>query len=205
MSYAIIVDGSPKEVSGAFTDETGIQHSASVLRCWSDEELFDIGVYKIEEPELPEFDMVTGSHLMFDGISVHRVYHTIPADLDEERRSKKQQIDAEAECVRMQFITPGSGQAMSYQEKTREAQRYLDSNGEGEYPLLSKEVGITSGTLEGVAMLVLTMHNEWLDVGGKIVRARLLAKKQVDEASTVGDVRAITPIWFPIDGVGDEG
>ena len=105
----------------------------------------------------------------------------------------------------MQFITPGSGQSMSYQEKTREAQRYVDSNGAGEYPLLSKEVGITSETLEGVAMLVLAMHNEWLDVGGKIERARLLAKKQVDEASTVGEVRAITPIWFPIDVVGDEG
>ena len=140
MPYALVKDDTPFEIHGCFVDQDGIQHPSSVLTLWSDEELFDIGVYKIEEPELPEFDVVTGSHLMFDGISVHRVYHTIPADLDEERRSKKQQIDAEAEHVRMQFITPGSGQAMSYQEKTREAQRYVDSNGAGEYPLLSKEV-----------------------------------------------------------------
>ncbi len=96
-------------------------------------------------------------------------------------------IDAAAERCREQWITPGSGQAMSYQKKAAraaEAKAILDGNGalDAEDPrwvLLASEVGITAETVAGVVLAVCGREEAWEAVEAVINGLRLGAKKAV--------------------------
>lgn len=118
-----------------------------------------------------------------------------PVDLDALKLVLKAAVDAAAEVERHRYITSGSGQAMTYQAKAAEAMRYADTEGAGEYPFLSMEVGITGATLADVAAVVLNMHNQWQAIGGQIEQARLSAKAQIDAALDEATARAVLPIW----------
>ena len=183
--HAIIKDGKAEYVHGAFVGTDGFQHPANVLKLWSEEELLAVGVHKIIADHPSDDVIVTGSHLEIIDGKVHRVYETTPYDLDVERKNKKAQIDSEAEAERNKYLTPGAGQAMTYQAKVEEAKRYAVEGDAGDYPFLSEEVGITASTLQGVADVIMTMHNIWLDIGRNIERARLSAKAAVDTAETI--------------------
>ena len=118
-----------------------------------------------------------------------------PVDLDALKVALKAAVDAAAEDERHRYITSGSGQAMTYQAKAAEALRYADTDGAGEYPFLSMEVGITGATLADDAAVVLNMHNQWQAIGGQIEQARLSAKAQIDAAPDETTARAVVPIW----------
>ncbi|MFT0892231.1 hypothetical protein [Pseudochelatococcus sp. G4_1912] len=118
-----------------------------------------------------------------------------PVDLDALKVALKAAVDAAAEVERHRYITSGSGQAMTYQAKAAEAQRYAETDGAGEYPFLSMEVGITGATLADVAAVVLIMHNQWQAIGGQVEQARLFAKAQIDAASDEATARAVVPVW----------
>lgn len=200
MFYAITRDGHPGPVSGVFIDTRGIQHPASVLRLWSEAELATIGVYPIIETSVPEGHRSTGSALHWDAEAktVTRVHATEPVpagDLAAIKRSLKSDIDAQAETERARYITPGSGQAMTYQAKAAEAIRYHEASGAGEYPLLSAEIGVTGATLGDVAATVIAMHNQWLLMGAQIERARLSAKAAIEAAEDEATARTVQPDW----------
>ena len=72
--HAIIINGVPSEVSGSFTDATGVKHPASVLTLWSETELAAVDVYPITEPAVPQGQIATGSALEWDGETVTRVW-----------------------------------------------------------------------------------------------------------------------------------
>lgn len=118
-----------------------------------------------------------------------------PVDLDALKLVLKAAVDAAAEVERHKYITQGSGQAMTYQAKAAEAIRYHETNGQGDYPFLSEEVGVTGDTLADVAATILTMHHEWQIIGGQIERERLAAKKAVELATTITELNNITPVW----------
>lgn len=116
-------------------------------------------------------------------------------DLNELKTALKASIDTAAEIERLKYITPGAGQALTYQTKVMEAQRYIDTDGAGEYPLLSKEIGITGDTLAGVVGVIIDMHNQWLSIGGDIEQVRLDAKAKIDAAEDEETARSIIPVW----------
>lgn len=115
--------------------------------------------------------------------------------LDGERikLSLKAIIDAAAEDERLKYITPGNGQAMTYQQKVAEAQAYkAASNPKAEdYPILSSEVGITAETLSGVADTVLAAFAQWQQIGAAIEAVRLGAKRDIDAAADEPAARAV--------------
>jgi hypothetical protein len=76
---AIIRDGIPEQVWGAFTDNAGIKHSGQVLTLWSEAELAAIDVYPVTDEPVPEGHVVTGSSLHWDGQTVTRVFTSEPA------------------------------------------------------------------------------------------------------------------------------
>lgn len=126
-----------------------------------------------------------------------------PADpertLTEWKAFLTEKIDAEAEATRLNFITAGSGQAMTYQQKSQEAAAVLaDQEPTAEkYPLLAAEIGITAETLEEVAQIVDAAYQAWRVVGGRIEGLRLGAKAAVTAALTVEDAKAAATInWF---------
>lgn len=109
-------------------------------------------------------------------------------------------IDADAEAARLQFVTAGAGQAMTYQAKAAEATACLAdaSPSPASYPLLAAEVGITAETLSEVAGVVNAAYQQWLTIGAAIEAARLGGKKAVTDASDPAAVQAaFDAVTFP--------
>ncbi|EJL57978.1 hypothetical protein PMI09_00683 [Rhizobium sp. CF122] len=121
--------------------------------------------------------------------------NVIPAfpepDLSAIKASLKASVDAAAESERLKYITGGSGQAMTYQQKAEEAKRYtavVEAGGTppepAGFPLLSAEVGITAPTLGDVAAVVNGAFLQWQIIGGAIEAVRLGTKAAIDAATT---------------------
>lgn len=109
------------------------------------------------------------------------------------------EIDASAEIARLRYITGGSGQAMTYQQKAQEASQCLADSAPVavNYPLLSAEVGITAPTLVEVAQIVNTAYRSWVQVGAQIEALRLFAKSAVMAATTIDDAKAAAATTWP--------
>lgn len=122
-----------------------------------------------------------------------------PTPLDERKRATKASIDEAAELARLKYITPGVGQAMTYQQKAAEAATCMvDEDPQPfRYPLLAAEVGITAPTLAGVALVVSQAYAQWAVIGAAIEAARLGAKSAVDAATDAAAVHAVaeTIVW----------
>jgi hypothetical protein len=108
-------------------------------------------------------------------------------------------IDGQAEHERLALITPGSGQAMVYLEKQREARTALAADGdpaEGDYPLLAAAIGVdtdprTGGTVETLvqtAEVILLIAGQWAQAAAGIEGRRLRAKRA---AAAAGDIAAV--------------
>ncbi|APX70547.1 MULTISPECIES: hypothetical protein [unclassified Brucella] len=122
----------------------------------------------------------------------------IPSLADIKRQLAKQ-VDAAAESERLNYITPGNGQAMTYQQKVAEAQAFkVAINPQPvDYPTLSSEVGITADTLDEIANIVLSAFAQWQQIGGMIEGIRLGAKRDIDAAQDEATARAIVDaiVW----------
>lgn len=98
----------------------------------------------------------------------------------------KREIDSAAEAARLRYITPGAGQAMTYQQKIDEVWALAqDAEPTPEnYPLLAAEIGITAPSLDEVAAVVLAAYQQWRVIGRAIEAARLAGKKAISDAET---------------------
>lgn len=106
------------------------------------------------------------------------------------RNKLKYEVDRQAEVERLKYITPGTGQAMSYTEKRDEAIRASKEHSPdaADYPTLSADLGITANTIKEIATVVLDTYSQWKVVNRIIERKRLLAKKAIDSSNTPHDV-----------------
>ncbi|MCX2699269.1 hypothetical protein [Ochrobactrum chromiisoli] len=115
------------------------------------------------------------------------------------KRQLAKQVDTAAENERLKYITPGNGQAMTYQQKVAEAQAFkaATSPQAADYPLLSSEIGITAETLDEVANIVLGAFAQWQQIGAMIEAVRLGAKRDIDAAEDEAEARAIVDaiVW----------
>ncbi len=115
------------------------------------------------------------------------------------KRQLARQVDATAETERLKYITPGAGQAMTYQQKVSEAKAFkvATSPQATDYPILSSEVGITAATLAEVADIVLVAFAQWQQIGALIESIRLGAKRDIDAAENEAAARAIVDaiVW----------
>lgn len=115
------------------------------------------------------------------------------------KTSLKANVDAAAEIERLKFITPGVGQALTYQQKAEEAKACLASSQPDaeDYPLLSAEIGITASDLMGVAQIVSNAYAQWRVVGAAIEAVRLSAKAAIDTAPSfaAADEAASSVVW----------
>jgi hypothetical protein len=112
------------------------------------------------------------------------------------------QIDADAEALRLTLITPGSGQAMEYQETYAQARAALaaaEPVTAFDYPMLAATVGVDvdpqtgkpATDVLGVARSVKAAYEAYLRAGAAIRGARLLAKAEIDAASDADQARAV--------------
>lgn len=95
------------------------------------------------------------------------------------------EIDDISESTRLRFITPGAGQAMTYEAKFREATRPDEPR-----PLITAEAEALEISVAEVAQTVITAHTLWQQVGSRIEALRLKAKRDIREATTVAEMHA---------------
>lgn len=109
------------------------------------------------------------------------------------------QVDSAAERERLKYITPGAGQAMTYQEKFAEVVRYeADPNPLKEnYPMMTAEIGVTGGSLTAVAQAIRAAYDQWKQIGTAIEVVRLTAKAGIDKATTEKAAQAAANVTWP--------
>lgn len=110
-------------------------------------------------------------------------------------------IDADAERVRLRYISPGDGMQMVYREKFEQAQgvqamgqdtanALSQASREAQFPTLSASVGSEAPTLWDCAQLVLQRYTQFAALSLQTERARLSGKKAVSESSSVAQAQA---------------
>ncbi|MCJ2102466.1 hypothetical protein [Methylobacterium sp. E-046] len=138
----------------------------------------------------------------------------VAAALPRLKADLKAQIDARAEALRLTLITPGSGQAMEYQEAYAEAVQ-VDAAVKANpgatfdppaYPMLAASLGydddpLTGGPttdIAGEARAVLAAYDSYQRAGAAIRGARLAAKAAVEaETDTRGAQAVLGGIVWP--------
>jgi hypothetical protein len=112
-----------------------------------------------------------------------------PGEVKAQLRSR---LDYVAEVERLKYITPGAGQAMTYQAKAAEAKAFLSAEDPEatDFPLLSAEVGITADSLAGVAQIVAGAYAQWQIIGAAIEAARLGGKAAIEAADNATAAQA---------------
>ncbi len=116
-----------------------------------------------------------------------------PPPLEEVREAALRAVDQAAEAARMQFITPGEGQAWTYQRKEREAEAFIVASipNAADYPVLAACIPGDGSDLATVAQTVLTARDAWLQVGAAIEGIRRAAKTQVEAAINAAAIQTI--------------
>lgn len=132
-----------------------------------------------------------------------------PVDLEVITAAACARIDARAETLCNQVITPGSAQMARYQRKEGQARGYLEAQKAGMlpadeaaraevYPAVYGEVGITAETPEAVATTIVAMADAWWAYGDAVEASRLAGKRAVMAAvDTAGVAAAEAAIVWP--------
>ncbi len=155
-------------------------------------------------------DIAVGWIARADGTFGPPVLTTV--DLTALKAMLKTQIDAAAEALRLTLITPGSGQAMEYQEAYAEAVQVDAATKAGQtvdgagFPMLTASIGYDvdpqtkqpTVDVVGEARAVLAAYDAYQRAGAAIRAARLRAKAAIDDAASVDAARsAFAAIAWP--------
>lgn len=162
--------------------------------------------WKPIEGDRPDIDRryytLSGPTYQIEGNRVLRVWQTAARDLATVKAEAKFRIDEAAEAARLKYITPGSGQALEYQEVAREAANYvIDPDPQpSEYPLLNASVQAgEAADMAAAVALVQARDAAWTAIGAQIRQLRIAAKRAVDAATTttVEQVAAAEQVTWP--------
>lgn len=107
------------------------------------------------------------------------------------------QIDSNAEQVRQLYLTPGAGQAMTYQRKESEARAWLADNSVA-VPFLVAEAQARNMDVSDLAAEVIVMADAWIVTGAAIEARRMGAKAAVQVAGTLGAIVAAAKVDWTI-------
>lgn len=121
-------------------------------------------------------------------------------DLDALRAALAAEVDAMAERVRSFFLTPGAGQAMTYQRKEAEARAWTADNSVA-MPFLSAEAPARGMTIAALAAEVIHLADAWTSTGAAIEGMRMGAKAAIAAADNLGAIVAASKVnWTALNG-----
>lgn len=113
-------------------------------------------------------------------------------------------IDADAESQRLAFITPGAGQAMTYQYKAAEAAALLTAP-DAPTPFLDAEAEATGVAVADLAATVRSQVHAWTVMGARIEARRMKAKAEIDASTNPGGIATASAIdWAVVTGTGPD-
>lgn len=96
-----------------------------------------------------------------------------------------------AEDVRNQFLTPGSGQAITYTRKEAEARAWSSGADPAGFPFLAAEAAATNTPLAELVAVVIAQADAWVAVGSAIEARRRGLLVAIDAATTRAQLDAI--------------
>lgn len=99
-------------------------------------------------------------------------------------------VDVAAELYREQFITPGAGQAMTYQRKEAEARAWTSGGDPATAPFIAAEATARGMTIDALAAEIIVAADAWSHIGARIEGARMGAKAAIATAMTVPAIAA---------------
>jgi hypothetical protein len=97
-------------------------------------------------------------------------------------------VNASAEAVRAQFLTPGAGQAMTYVRKEAEARAWTDGADEAAFPFLAAEATACGMTVAALAAIVIAQADTWVRIGSAIEALRRAALVAIETAETLQEI-----------------
>lgn len=103
-----------------------------------------------------------------------------------------EQINTKAEATRLKYITGGSGQILTYNEKANESKAfkdagYLPADGTG-FPFIQADMVVYGVTSQVAADTVLATRAAWIQIGADIEKERTLGNKNVNNATDLAGV-----------------
>ena len=116
--------------------------------------------------------------------------------IDELQADAIARVNQHAETLRGQYLTPGTGQALTYLCKLMDAQAYQAAGypmPATAYPWISAEANATGKTPQTIAQLIIAAGQRWHSVGAQIEAARqqaLTALKTATDGKAVYDAEA---------------
>ena len=96
-----------------------------------------------------------------------------------------------AEATRNLFLTPGSGQAITYTRKEVEARAWRPGADPASAPFLAAEAAATGETIDSLAATVVAQADAWVAVGSAIEARRRGLLTAIDQADTPETLAAI--------------
>lgn len=117
-------------------------------------------------------------------------------DLDDLKAVAIEKVDRAAEAYRMNFITPGFGQVMTYQQKLVEARDLLadTSIADIDIPHILSEASATGKPKLEVAQEIVATFDSWQMLSASIEGKRMAAKAAIAAAETVEAVNAAATV-----------
>lgn len=141
-----------------------------------------------------------------DDLAAHGIIKEVEPDppnppLDGIKSELKAKIDADAEGCRLRYISPGSGQAMTYLEKHNQAvavhemgetaaNALSENDRKATFPTLAASVGVEADTLWECSQIVLARYLAFVNISHDIERIKLVNKKLISLASDAAAARA---------------
>jgi hypothetical protein len=102
-------------------------------------------------------------------------------------------VDIAAEAARQRYVTPGAGQALTYQEKVAQAQAYQAAGAPEDpapWPFIVADATAFGITPAAAATAILSAREAWIAIGAQIEGIRLLAKRLIAAAETTSALTA---------------
>lgn len=212
MTQLIAINVSPNEISLGNTSEIQVLYKGATFQLPAGTTLYfeDAGTYPIktiatEEYESGYFNLTFEESIPDDG-TPNRLVFNLQAEIASLKVHLVQVTNQEAEAFRLNFITDGTGQSLTYDDKLEDALAFVAAYGsegfdENDYPAITNEVGITAPSAYEVAQIILNMRAMFRQIGYPIERARLGRNKEISELTKLADLQALQPIdWNSLIG-----
>lgn len=135
------------------------------------------------DPQPTEQELTDAYSILLSNIDIN--------ELPNKKKSANQKIDHHAEIIRSKYITLGSGQSLTYQKKSDDAELYINDGYPvdlSNYPWIQAEVNATGKTATQAADDIIATRDAWVTKGLEIEETRMTGKTTIDNATTISEI-----------------
>ncbi len=119
-----------------------------------------------------------------------RAFRTVDR-LADAKAARRASVCNRAEALRNQFLTPGSGQAITYTRKEAEARAWAAGDAPASAPFLAAEAAAVGMTIDALALVVIAQADAWVAIGSAIEARRRGLLVAIEAAATAEELEAV--------------